>query len=277
MPIRLVAVDLDGTLLNSRSEISAANQQAIRAATERGARVVVATGRRFHSALNFVAQIPCPVTVISSNGALITDPTREILYRNFLPEAVARQVLDITREFRPFTAVLFDIPGRGQVVMQHSATPVGPLGWYLTQSPECLEQVEDLEKVLTTNPIQVLFGGPPAQIEPIEQLLQSSMSDSSIQLVWTKYLARDVSLLDVMNRGATKGAALAFCAERWGIAPREVMAVGDNHNDREMLEYAGLAIVMGNSTPGLECQGWMKTLSNDQDGVAVAIQSHVLA
>ena len=75
MPIRLMAIDLDGTLLNSRWEISEANRQALAAATERDVRVVVVTGRRRYSALPFTEQIPCPVTLISSNGALIESPS----------------------------------------------------------------------------------------------------------------------------------------------------------------------------------------------------------
>jgi hypothetical protein len=276
MAIRVVGVDLDGTLLNSQSEISPANRRAIQAAIERGAQVVVATGRRLHSARKYVEQIPCPVTVISSNGALITSPSGEVLRRNFLPRAVARQVLQIARDFRPFAAALFDVPGRGQIVVEHRATPRGPLGWYLKQSAEYLAQVDDLESVLTTDPIQVLFGGPPAEIEPVERLLAESPLVTQIQMHWTKYLTRDVSILDVMNYGCSKGAALAFCAEQWGVKRHEVMAIGDNHNDQEMLEYAGVAVLMDNSSPGLGRQGWQRTLSNDQDGVAAAIQSYVL-
>ena len=276
MPIRLVALDLDGTLLNSRSEISPANEQALVAATARGVHVAVATGRRSHSANKYVARIPCPVTLISSNGALITASAGEVLHRDFLPVFAARQVLEITRPYRPYVAVLFDRPGRGQVTMQEGAISTGPLGWYLTQSPECLELAPDLEALLDSDPIQVLFGGPPASVEPIESLLRKSPVAASIHLTWTKYLTRNVSLLDVMNRGCTKGAALAFLAQHLGINSGEVMAIGDNFNDLEMLQYAGVPVVMENSSPGLPRDDWRVTLSNDQDGVAAAIQAYVL-
>jgi hypothetical protein len=277
MPIRLIAIDLDGTLLNSRSEVSAANRQALQAATARGVEVAVVTGRRSHSARKFVDQIPCPVTLISSNGALITSASGEAVYRNFLPRLAARQVLETTREFRPYVAVLFDVSGRGQVMMQEGAVSSGPLGWYLTQSADCLEQVPDLEAVLSTDPVQMLFGGPPASIEPVELLLAASPAGAYVHLTWTKYLTRNVSLLDVMNRGCSKGSALAFWARHCGLEPGEVMAIGDNFNDLEMLQFAALPVLMGNSTAGLAREGWRVTLSNDQDGVAAAIHSYVLS
>ena len=277
MPIRLIALDLDGTLLNPRSEISPANLQALVDATARGAHVAVATGRRSHSASKYVARIPCPVTLISSNGAMITTSGGEVLHRDFLPLPAARQVLAITRPFRPYTAALFDQPGRGQVTMQEGAIPEGPLGWYLAQSADFLELVPDLETIVSSDPIQVLFGGPPASIEPIETLLRESPIAADIHLTWTKYLTRNVSLLDVMNRGCTKGAALAFLARHLRIEPGDVMAIGDNFNDLEMLQFAGVPVVMENCSPGLPRDDWRVTLSNDRDGVAAAIHSYVLA
>src|SRR6516162_9683846 len=113
--IRLLAVDLDGTLLNSSSEVSSANRQALAAAVEKGVQVVIVTGRRFHSALQFVRQVPSPVTLISSNGARITDSRGEVQHTNFLRCQVAREILGATRDYRPYAVAMFDIPGRGQV------------------------------------------------------------------------------------------------------------------------------------------------------------------
>jgi hypothetical protein len=277
MPIRLIGIDLDGTLLNSRSEVSPANQQALAAVTAQGVHVAVVTGRRSHTARRFLDQIPCPVTLISSNGALITSASGEAVCRSFLPRGVAQQVLEVTRDYRPYVAVLFDVSGRGQVMMQSDAVSAGLLGWYLAQTPDCLAQVPELEAVLTTDPIQVLFGGPPASIEPVEPLLEASPAAASIHLAWTKYLTRNISMLDVMKRGCSKGSALVFWAEHCGIDRSEVMAIGDNFNDLEMLQVAAVPVLMANSTPGLARANWRVTLSNDQDGVAAAIHSYVLS
>jgi len=276
MSIRLVAVDLDGTLLNSRREISDGNRRAILQAVERGVQVVIVTGRRFHSALPLISQIPCLVNLITSNGALIANSSGEVLHRDFLPRHVAQQVLSAVREYRPYSVAIFHLAGFGQVTMQDNAVPEGPLGWYLQNSPHCLRLVPDLEAALDTDPIQVMIGGPPAHIEPAESILETAPIRPSLHVTWTKYLTTNISILDVLNRGCSKGRALKIWAERCGIAPEEIMAVGDNFNDLEMLQYAGLPILMGNHCPELHQPGWTKTLPNDEDGVAAAIQNYVL-
>jgi len=287
MPIRLLAVDLDGTLLNARSEISTPNREALMAAVESGVELTIVTGRRFHSARPIVTQLDCPLTMISSNGARIGDLEGRACHRNFLPAAVAREVLNTAREFRRYTVAIYDTPGRGQVTMQAGASLEGPCGWYRRNSPAALLEVSDLEAAVTSSPgmtpadggsslIQVMFGGPPGEIESLEPLLRSSPVASQVQLTWTKYPARETYLLDVMNRGCTKGAALRLWADRRGIEAAQVMALGDNHNDHEMLAFAGHPVVMGNAEPGVCRGGWATTLSNDEDGVAVAVRRYVL-
>ncbi len=276
MPIRLVAIDLDGTLLNSRREISEGNRRALLEAVEREVQVVIVTGRRFHSALPLVSQIPCLVTLITSNGALIANSSGEVLHRDFLPQDVARQVLEFARPYRPYSVAIFHTPGYGQVTMQDNAVDEGPLGWYAQTSAHCLRLVPDLAAALDRDPIQVMIGGPPAQIESAEMLLAESPVRSSIHLTWTKYLTTKISILDVMNRGCSKGRALKIWAEQCGIQPGEVMAVGDNLNDLEMLQYAGLPVLMGNHCPELHRPEWTLTLPNDEDGVAAAIRRYVL-
>jgi len=276
MPIRLVAIDLDGTLLNSRREISEGNRRALLQAVERDVQVVIVTGRRFHSALPLVSQIPCLVNLITSNGALIANSSGEVLHRDFLPRQVAQQALDVARMYRPYSVAIFHTPGHGQVTMQDNAADDGPLGWYIQNSPHCLRLVPDLEAALDCDPIQVMIGGPPARIEPAETLLAESPIRSRVHLAWTKYLTTNISILDVMNQGCSKGRALKIWAEQCGIQPVEVMAVGDNFNDLEMLQYAGLPVLMGNHCPELHRPDWILTLPNDEDGVAAAIRNYVL-
>jgi Cof subfamily protein (haloacid dehalogenase superfamily) len=276
MPIRLLAIDLDGTLLNSESKLSPANREALTAAAERGVAVLIVTGRRFHSARPLVVGLPFPVTVISSNGARIGTLSGDVFHRSFLPAPVARQVLEVARGYRPYAVAIFDQAARGQVMMERCATREGPLGWYLKNNPDGLLQVPDLPAAVRSDPIQIMFGGRPETIEPIEPLLSASSTAAAVHLTWTKYLDRDTSILDVMNRGCSKGAALKRWAERCGVDPSEVMAIGDNYNDLEMLEFAGHPVLMGNSTAGLARADWFVTASNDQDGVARAVEGFVL-
>lgn len=274
--IRLLAIDLDGTLLNSKAEISPGNRAALAAAAGRGVQVVVVTGRRFHSARPFVEQIPCPVTVISSNGARIGPASGEAQFRDFLPAELARQALQVALEYRPYAVVLFDTPHRGQVVMERGASPEGPIAWYRRTALDVLLEVDDLEAAAAPDPIQVLFGGPPERLEPLEGLLSGSSAGPRVHLTWTKYLFRNVSILDVMNRRCSKGNALARFAREVGIEPGQIMAIGDNHNDLEMLQFAGWPVLMANHASGFDGDGWPVTLSNDEDGVAAAIERYIL-
>ena len=279
MPIRLLAVDLDGTLLNSRSELSPANRQALGRAASGGVEVAIVTGRRFHSALPFIKQLDCTVTVISSNGARIGKLDGEVCYRNFLRAALAREALRTAPEARRYAVVMYDIAERGQVIMQNGASPEGPIAWYRRTAPDALLEVADLEAAISldqSDPIQVMFGGPPPEIEPLEPLLAASPISSHVHLTWTKYPLRSTVILDVLTQGCTKGSALRLWAAQQGMVADEVMAIGDNHNDGEMLEFAGRPVVMANAEPGVCRDGWAVTLSNDEDGVAAAVERYVL-
>ncbi len=276
MSIRLIALDLDGTLVNSRWEISEKDLEALAAASERGIQIVVVTGRRPCAAAPYVAKIPFPVATITSNGAMVRTPTGEVAYQNFLPRAVALQVLETVQGYRPYTVVVFNLPERGQVTMEDCAIPAGPLGWYLRTSLDQLLLVPNLKTAVKSDPVQVMIGGPPAQIEGAEALLRQSAAASSIHLTWTRYPDRNIAIFDIMNQGCTKGRALKFWAAQCGIPASEVMAVGDNFNDLEMLEFAGLPVVMGNHIDGLHRSGWQVTSACDDSGVASAIEKFVL-
>src|SRR5574340_152959 len=123
MPIRVIAVDLDGTLLNSNTEISPANRQALGAASERGIRIVIITGRRYHSARPLLESLPFPVTLITSNGAIVRTLSGDLLHHNFLPRRIAVQVLEAAIDYRPYAVAIFDKATRGQVMMQQNASP----------------------------------------------------------------------------------------------------------------------------------------------------------
>ena len=276
MPIRLIAIDLDGTLINSRTEISQANRAALEAAAALGIEILITTGRRFHSAQPLLASLECPLTLVASNGALVATMQGDILRRDFLPKAVALEVLETTADFRPYAVAIFDVPGQGQILMQSNALPTGPLGWYLRTAPDRLLQVDDLPASLPNDPIQLMFGGTPAMLEPLEHLIRSSPAADRIHVTWTKYLDREISLLDVMNRGCSKASALRWWLDQKGLDPAEAMAIGDNFNDLEMLQLVGRPVVMANAAAGLNQDGWHTTLSHDEDGVATAIHKFAL-
>ncbi len=237
---------------------------------------MITTGRRFHSARPLLDSLPCPVILVTSNGAMVRTLSGKVMHRNFLPREIAIQILKAAIDYRSYAVAIFDKAGCGQVMMQQDASLDGPLRWYLKTAREYLLQVPDLPAALPGDPIQVMFGGAPAFLEPLEHLLHSSPAGERVHLTWTKYFERDVSLLDVMNLGCSKASGLKWLLGQTGFSTSEVMAIGDNYNDLEMLHMAGCPVVMGNASPGLNTDGWHVTASNDQDGVAAAIRDFVL-
>jgi Cof subfamily protein (haloacid dehalogenase superfamily) len=277
MPIKLIAMDLDGTLLDARGKLPDENAQAIAEAAARGVQVMIVTGRRFHSARLSAEGIACNVDFIASNGAVIKSRSGETHYRRLLPAAVAREVLEATSEYRACAGVIFDRPLERQVIFEKIDWNGAYVGPYLYRHREQVAEVEPLTDCLDgEDPLEILYLGECAAIRRVAELLWRLPMANGYTLATTEYAARNLSMLDVLQRGVSKGAALAEWAERRGIARSEVMAIGDNWNDREMLQYAGLPVVMGNSVGALKEMGWATTLSNEECGVAHAIRKHVL-
>ncbi len=277
MAIRLIALDLDGTLLDDHRQISPANRQALAEAAAKGIQILITTGRRLDSARPLLLELPCSATIVASNGAMVATTDGTILQRNYLPRQVAVAALETAASHLPFAVIIHEVSGRGQVVMPSNASPAGPIAWYIRNAPECLLQVPDLAASLAVDPVHVMFGGPPELLNPVEPLLASSRLAPLIHLSWTRYEARNICILDVLNRGCSKGETLKWFATQAGIEPEEIMAIGDNFNDVEMLEFAGTPVLMANSPATLDGSRWHRTLSNSDDGVAAALRRHALA
>lgn len=270
-------MDLDGTLLNTESRVPEENIRAIAEAVERGIEIIVVTGRRYHSARLIVDALPGKLHLIVNNGAVMKTKDGETHQRFLLPAAVARRILEATPEFRSSAAVVFDRPRENQVIMEHVDWDDPFRGGYFRRSREFIAEVKPLENCLDGyDPIQVMFVGLCATIRNVLAKLETLPFRDEFTLAFTEYLTRDISVLDVLRRGVSKGVALAEWARHRGICREEVMAIGDNWNDREMLEFAGLPVVMGNSVEGLKSQGWAVTLSNDEAGLAHAIRRYAL-
>jgi len=278
LAIKLIALDIDGTLLDSTGHLPEENRAAIANAASRGIEIVIVTGRRYHSARLIASALRCEVELIATNGALIKSLNGETHYRRFLPVEIARRVLDATMEFRSCAGVIFDRPDKGQVVFERIDWDGPFIGPYLRKHRMLVEEIDPLTDCLNgEDPLEVMFIGEFDGMRRAIRTLEAHPLAPNYTLAITEYESRGLSMFDVLARGVSKGAALAEWAQRRGIARHEIMAVGDNWNDREMLEYAGLPIVMGNAVPELKSLGWEVTLSNDDCGVADAIRRHVSA
>jgi Cof subfamily protein (haloacid dehalogenase superfamily) len=276
MPVRLIALDIDGTLLDSASALPEANRRAVEAAFEQGIEVALVTGRRFDFALPIAEQLACPLTMIVNNGALVKSKDGTTHLRHLLPCRTAREVLRRAPEFRDGAAVVFDRPRANQVIYERIDWDDPRRKSYFLRNREFIAQISPLEKSLTEDPIQVMFSGPVESMRQAEAALRAAPGSPAFALATTYYEGRDFGMVDVIHPGCSKGAALAEWAALRGFAREEVMAIGDNFNDREMLEFAGLPIVMANSVPELKTLGWHETLSNDHGGVAAAIEAYAL-
>ena len=271
-------MDIDGTLLDSKSQVSAANSRAIVEAAARGIEIVLVTGRRFDFALPVAQALPCDLHMIVNNGALAKSRDGTTYLRHLLASETARQVLESTPEFRANAAVVFDRPSASQVILEKVDWNDPFRGGYFRRNREYIAEMVPLVSCLNgENPIQVMYTGQCAPMRAAMKSLAALPFAGEFTLALTEYESRDLSILDVLAHGVTKGNTLKEWAGRRGIRPENVMAIGDNWNDREMLEFAGCPVVMGNSVAELKSLGWPITLSNDEDGLAAAIYRYALS
>jgi Cof subfamily protein (haloacid dehalogenase superfamily) len=276
MPVRMIGIDIDGTLLDSRHELPAANREAVEEAAVQGIEMVLVTGRRFDFARPIAEHFGCDLTLVVNNGALIKSKGGETHVRNLLPRELAREVLGATREFRSGTAVVFDRPRAKQVIFERVFWDDPVSSGYYQRNKDYIAECAPLEDCLEEDPIQVMFTGAVARMRAALATLEAMPRARDFSLALAEYEARDFSILDVIRQGCSKGAALAEWTRRRGVAREELMAIGDNWNDRDMLEFAGLPVVMGNSVAELKSLGWAVTLTNEQAGVAAAIRKFAL-
>ncbi len=234
--------------------------------------VVLVTGRRHTFALPIARQLDFDLWLISSNGAITRSLSGEHFHRDLLPAATARKVCGHMLGFRGNTVLTFDVETRGALVLERDTEVSQILGRWLGKNAEFVQFVVPIEDSLTTDPVQLMFCGSIARMQQALAALAAGGFDSQITVLRTEYAHRDLSIVDVLNQGCSKGHALERWAGHRGITRDEVMAIGDNYNDVEMLEFAGHPVLMGNAAAELKQNGWAVTLSNAESGVAAAVE-----
>ncbi len=276
MAVRLIALDIDGTLLDSRWQLSEANRAAIAEATRRGIEVALVTGRRYDFAMPVARELDSPLTMIVNNGALIRSKEGRTHLRHLLPRSTAQQVLELTRPWREGAAVIFDRPLENQLMLEVLDPDDSMRYTYYSRIKEFIGLANPLESCLTEDPIQVMFSGKVDAMRNAEAALRAAPFVEEFALAATCYESKDFAMIDVINPVCSKGSSLAEWAAVRGFTREEVMAVGDNHNDLEMLSFAGIPVVMGNGVAALKAYGWHETGTNDENGVALAIEQFAL-
>lgn len=272
LPIRLLAIDIDGTLLDPQYQISAANLAALRRAHRNGVEVVLVTGRRHHFAMPVAEMLGFDLWLISSNGAVTRSSHGELFHRDLLPRGVARKLCDCMRDFRGNLVLTFDQETKGALVLERMDELHASIARWLEKNGQYIELVSPITDALQTDPIQAMFCGTIARMGAAEARLRAGHLAGLVTVLKTQYDARDLCIIDVLNYGCSKGHALKRWAEYRDLERHEVMAIGDNYNDIEMLEFAGVPFVMGNASDDVKQNGWPVTLANDQSGVAAALE-----
>jgi len=275
LPIRLLALDIDGTLLTSDRDVSPRTRAALDAARAAGVRLLLVTGRRLPSARRIARALGGEIPLVLHNGALVVEG-EELLRSRRLPLAAARDAVELGLALDAEPVLHCGALGEGRVVVREAARRSLLARYYFERAPDDVTAVSDLVAALEKEePIQVMFGGTRAEMDPVREALEARLRGRA-RVEWSVYPASDRAILEVLERTVGKADAVAFLQERWGISAAETLAVGDNWNDREMIARAGKGFVMGNADPDLRRMGWPVLPTNDEDGLAEAVETHVL-
>jgi Cof subfamily protein (haloacid dehalogenase superfamily) len=263
-------------LLGSDKRVSARTRAAVEAARARGVHVVLVTGRRLPAARAVAETVGAPLPLVLHNGALIVE-SGEVLRCIPLAQAVALRAVQLGLGLGAHPVLHCGRQGEGRLVVEAAARSAPLLGPYLEKSQPDVTVVEDLGQALREDPIQVMFGGTLEAMDALWPALAAELGGDA-RIERTVYPRQRVALglLDVLAPDLGKAEALRFLQQRWGVSAEQTMAVGDNWNDHEMLAQAGLGFVMANADPALCALGLPLLPSNDEDGVAVAIEDYIL-
>jgi Cof subfamily protein (haloacid dehalogenase superfamily) len=279
-PVRLVAIDMDGTLLpNVAQSMSERNARALRAAQSAGITVVIATGRRMAYTVPLLEGLGlrADTPLITSNGAVLRTLDGQPIDSCHMDALVARGLCGL---LRPFGVLVFtfDRPGRGELVLEDLERVHGRIALWVESNRNAIEVFNPLELAFNDgeDPIQGMVAGEISRMREAEQALKASEWSGRCESARTEYPARDLSILDLLPRGVSKGWALEHLAAHLGVSRNETMAIGDNWNDVDMLEWAAQGVIMGNAAAELrtmaKSRGWMQAPPNDEDGVAVVLE-----
>jgi Cof subfamily protein (haloacid dehalogenase superfamily) len=279
--IKMIVVDIDGTLLASPGTVvSGRNCCALRDAEAAGMEIVIATGRRQAYATPLIepAGLKPETVFITSNGTVTRTMGGERIDRFLLPVETAQALCPALRPFGT-TVFTFDREGPGELVLESVEALHGRVSMWVEANRPSIREVRPLERAFDDGeaPVQGMVCGSVDEMRSAEEWLTESELAALIEMHRTEYPSRDLTILDILPPGCSKGAALRRLAKQRELAPEEIMAIGDNWNDLEMLEFAGRAVVVANGAPDLvelaRRRKWEMAPASDEDGVAQVIES----
>ena len=267
---KLIAIDLDDTLLNDEGYISEENKAAIRRAENAGVKIVIVSGRSYASTKQYIRELALPDLTVSLNGAYIQDPADDRLVAGFPVDiGIAGEIL---KDIEPFQVHVNFYNGEKVFCQLSQGSPSEQgiaYGRMNRIEIDYVDSLADLSKTVQAG--KLLMNADREKLEPIKELLDKKYGDR-LNIVFSKPY-----FLEVTDKEASKGAALLKVAEMYAIAPEEVIAIGDGENDLSMLRSAGLGIAVANAKEAIKREAGFVTLSNDESGVAFAINKYIFA
>jgi Cof subfamily protein (haloacid dehalogenase superfamily) len=269
--IKLLIVDIDGTIAGESNQVSTRVKQAIQAARAQGVRVGIATGRMYKSALRFHHEIEADMPIIAYQGAWIQDPATGITHRHCpVPVDIAKELIDYFEQPHLLDELSIHVY-RDDCLYVRGINPDTEL--YISRSGIGVTPVTDLRTVLTDRPTKLLAMS--EDIDLIQHLLQDLRQRYSSEQL---HITTSVPIfLETTQSGIDKGNAIDYVAKNLlGITAENVLAIGDNYNDVEMLAYAGIGVAMGNAPADVQSISDWVAPDVRADGVAVAIEKFIL-
>lgn len=275
MNYKMIVSDIDGTLLNSQGHLTEGVKSAVRKLHAEGVIVTLATGRNLRGVLPLVEELGLNVPVILGNGTVIVDPLKkETLLHRPLPVDTAHKILDVIAGHGLWSSIfVHTFEGIDTYYDRDPGFDAAYL--FVNRDPSISRQVEDFRQLTGVDPLKVLLIDRPEKVNPLIEDLKK-IDDHKFSMFVSTYDFPGYTFLEMFDHASSKAAGIDHLAKQFGIAAEEVVAVGDNLNDMEMIEYAGLGVAMGQGVEELKRAADWTTRSNDEDGVAHLIHERIL-
>lgn len=288
---KLVAIDLDGTLLNSFGEVSTNTRNALLNAKNKGVEIVLSSGRTIDSVKNLAIELGVDNYLISGNGAVVYDIQKEeIIYNQFLSKEKILEIIKICEE----NSFYYNIYTETEIVTKSLSFNV--LFYYNEnlKKPEekrtKINVVSDIEKyikeydkerflkITICEKDKFIFNSILRKISQIKDLdiLETEFMSRKKVRNGSDFIPIEYYYTEITNKNVNKWTALEFLMEKLNIKKEEIVAIGDNMNDKEMIENAGLGVVMGNSNPQMKEIGNVIVSDNNSEGVCEAIEKYII-
>ncbi|MEN9215699.1 MAG: Cof-type HAD-IIB family hydrolase [Gloeomargarita sp. HHBFW_bins_162] len=273
--VRLLVLDLDGTIVGDDNCITPAVKSAVQAVRQQGIKVAIATGRMYRSALRFHQELELTLPLLSYQGAWIQDPLTGEHHRHWpIDPQRAVELLDYFEQehLSPHLSIHFYL--NDQLYVQEMRPDTDQYAKRTLIEPILVNDLRETLVQVNVAPTKVLaVSEDPAIVELMLNTLQNRYSRSEL------YLTRSAPIyFEAANPQVNKGVAVQYLAEELlGISSDQVVAIGDNYNDLEMLQYAGVGIAMGNAPLEVQKQADWVAPTVEEDGVVTAIKTWVLA